>query len=108
MTTTEPLIIKWKLLIPWLESQPKDRSFNFVENRQCLLCAFLRETHGIEPFVLVEKWFESLNSYLLDADRIGHKIPKDVVNALKNRRYTDTGECRVVVGDILARLKPPA
>jgi hypothetical protein len=45
---TEPLQIKWKLFRPWLEGKKDDHWFTYGSNDNCLICQFVRETHGEE------------------------------------------------------------
>jgi hypothetical protein len=95
-TTTEPLQIKWKLFIPWLESQPKDKSFEYRDNYNCIICQFVKETHG--EIIIAGGTFIQ-RRYSLDACQ---PIPDEIANALEHLPYPST------VGDLLARLKPPA
>jgi hypothetical protein len=101
MTTTEPLQVKWKLFIPWLESQPKDRSFDYTDNLECMICAFLLETHGVKAFV-------TSRLFALVGGSDGQQLPREISQALLQEASKDQDTSIITIGSVLARLKPPA
>jgi len=91
----EPLQIKWKLFIPWLKSKPKDHAYNYKDIGDCLVCQFVKETHGIlRPSVG--------GTYVRDKDRMWDgpadypQIPNDLAMALPMAK---------TVGNLLERLE---
>jgi hypothetical protein len=104
-TTTEPLQVKWKLFVPWLESQPKDRSFEYTDIHNCLICNFIAETHSA-------KISAGSNSITVPESGQVLVIPEEIVTALFEGRcdLLDAGWeiGPITIGCVLARLKPPA
>src|SRR5213083_1310076 len=47
----KPPQIKRKTFVRWLESQPDDRKFDYYNPRDCLLCNFFKEVHGVKVSV---------------------------------------------------------
>lgn len=102
--------VKWKQFIPWLKSQPRDRRFVYSSNRECMVCAFLKEVCGIEgPYVEPQYWH--LSSFSLCG---GQLIPQEIANALimeadKDRRSRGRRSrgyiAEITVGNVLALLE---
>ena len=52
----KPPQVKLKHLLNWLNKQNSNRTFNYVDNRNCLLCNFFKEFHGLEVSVSEDKY----------------------------------------------------
>lgn len=47
-------------IIEWLKTKPADASYNYLDNGNCLLAQYLKETgQAIDPYVNAAYWFES-------------------------------------------------
>lgn len=87
---TEPLQIKWKLFIPWLKSKPAKRRYRYCDIYNCLVCKFVKETHG-ETIVA--------GAYTIRRSSEGRRvpIPAEISRAIVENPYTIAG--------VLARLE---
>jgi len=67
--------VKWEDFIPWLRRQPRERKFDYINNKRCLICSFLRETQGlINPNVGPARWSENHGPY--------NRIPDEIADAV--------------------------
>lgn len=95
---TEPLLVKWKLFIPWLKSKPAEHQYEYGDCDNCIICQFVKETHG-----------ETIRAGGYEIGRVGsgvsEPIPREIINAVGSS-FTPFG-LHATVGIVLSRLTEP-
>lgn len=91
-TETKPAVFSLEGLIAWLETQPPKTKYEFVDNKDCLLCRYFRsrgiQVYGIDPYRIHrgnDFWVDTI-SYPFELNEIANGAIETVGAALSRAR----------------------